>query len=83
MKKRNIYILLMTILPWLTLPLLGAKTFKRFLPGAIFMSIYVTLEGRLAEKKRWWWFLFKGKPNVLGEMPLIFGPFFIGSFWIL
>jgi hypothetical protein len=83
MKKRNLYILLMAILPWFTLPLLGAKTFKRFLPGALFMSLYVTLEGMFAEKKKWWWYLFKGKPNVLGEMPLIFGPFFIGSFWIL
>jgi hypothetical protein len=73
----------MTILPWLTVPFIGLKTLKRFLPGVLFMSLYVTAEGSLAEKKKWWWFRFKIKPNVLGELPLILGMFFVGSFWIL
>ncbi len=73
----------MAILPWLTAPFIGSKAIKRFLPGAIFMCIYVTAEGYLAEKRKWWWFPFTGKPNVLGEMPLILGPFFVGSLWIL
>lgn len=47
------------------------------------MVIYLFFEGRLAEKRKWWWFPFKIKPNVIGELPLILGPFFIGSFWIL
>lgn len=83
MKKLNFYILLLFLLPWLSLPLLGKKTITKFLPGALFMGFYVTLEGMLAEKRKWWWFPFRIKPNVLGELPLIWGPFFIGSFWIL
>ncbi len=47
------------------------------------MCLYVIAEGSVAEKKKWWWFPFNVKPNVLGEMPLIFGPFFIGSLWTL
>lgn len=47
------------------------------------MSLYVTAEGYLAEKRKWWWFPFHVKPNVIMELPLIFGPFFVGSLWIL
>jgi hypothetical protein len=79
----RILLLLLAVLPWLSFPLLGKNTIKKFLPGAIFMGIYVTLEGMIAEKRKWWWFPFRIKPNVLGEFPLIWGPFFVGSFWIL
>lgn len=75
--------LLMTILPWITLPMIGKKTVSRFLPGAIFMAVYVTLEGVLATTRKWWRFHINLKPNVLGEMPLILGPFFVGSLWIM
>jgi len=47
------------------------------------MSVYLVLEGRFAEKKKWWWFPYIIKHNVLAELPLIIGPFFIGSIWIL
>jgi hypothetical protein len=47
------------------------------------MCLYVLAEGRFAEKKKWWWFTTAVKPNVLGEIPLIIGPFFVGSLWIL
>jgi hypothetical protein len=83
MKKTLGFIIIMTLLPWLTVPLLGVNTLKRFLPSSIFMSLYLIAEGRLAEKKKWWWFSFTVKPNVLGEMPLIIGPFLVGSLWIL
>ncbi|WP_246938863.1 hypothetical protein [Bacillus pinisoli] len=83
MKGNKRYVILMILLPWLTVPFLGRNTIKRFVPGASLMSLYVFLEGILAEKRKWWWFSFNVKPNVLAELPLILGPFFIGSFWIL
>lgn len=83
MSKLFKIIFLMTVLPWLTVPLLGTKSFKRFLPSSILMSLYLIVEGRLAERKKWWWFPFTVKPNVLGELPLILGPFLVGSLWIL
>ncbi len=73
----------MAFLPWATTPFLRSNSFKRFFPGAFFMALFVTVEGIIAEKKKWWWFPIKVKPNVLGEMPLIIGPFFVGSLWIL
>jgi hypothetical protein len=83
MKKVYIIMMSMLILPWFSVPLLGYQVFKRYLPSTILMSLYLVMEGRLAEKRKWWWFPFHIKPNVIGELPLIFGPFFIGSIWIL
>lgn len=83
MENKNKYILLMTILPWLSIPFIGLKSFKRFLPGALFTSLYLIIEGIVAEKKKWWWFHHNVKPNALGVLPLIVGPFFVGTLWIL
>jgi hypothetical protein len=82
MKNKNLMILLMALLPWLSTPFLGSKTFKRYLPGSFFMSVYLLAEGTLAVKRKWWRFSSSIKPNVLAELPLIFGPFFVGSLWI-
>ena len=83
MKNMKIFLLIMGILPWLSIPLLGNRAFKRFLPASLFMCLYLILEGWVAQKRKWWWFSTSLKPNVLGEMPLIFGPFIVGSLWIL
>lgn len=82
MKNRKRLIMLMALLPWLSYPFLGRRTVKRFMPGTIFMSVYLLAEGILATRRKWWWFPFSIKPNVFAEIPLIFGPFFIGSLWI-
>ncbi|MBB2479665.1 hypothetical protein H5P36_05640 [Bacillus sp. APMAM] len=83
MKNTYKYIFLMTIIPWLSVPFIGSKTFKRFLPGSLFMCFYLIVEGMIAQKKKWWWFPIGIKPNIVGEFPLIFGPFLVGSIWIL
>ncbi|PMC39082.1 hypothetical protein CJ195_03840 [Bacillus sp. UMB0899] len=83
MRNTKLFMILMTLLPWVSAPLLNIKTFKRFLPSSLFICVYLLAEGYLAEKKKWWWFPMTVKPNVVGELPLIFGPFFVGSLWIL
>ncbi|TXC91008.1 hypothetical protein FS935_08865 [Metabacillus litoralis] len=83
MKNSKVFMILMTLLPWLSIPFLKKKTLIRFLPSVLFMSLILTAEGYFAEKKKWWWFPFHVKPNVIGELPLILGPFIVGSFWIL
>ncbi|MGR3765727.1 hypothetical protein [Rossellomorea sp. NS-SX7] len=82
MKNRTLMITLMALLPWLSIPFLDNKTFRRFLPGTLFMSVYLLAEGTIATKRKWWWFPFHIKPNVAAELPLILGPFFVGSLWI-
>jgi len=73
----------MMVLSWLTIPLLGKKAIKRFLPASILMVIVVWLESRLAKKRKWWWYYVKIHPKLSGGFPLIWGPFLIGSIWIL
>lgn len=83
MKYPKLFLTLIFGLPWLTTPLLGKDTFKRFLPAAVFISLLVELEGRLARKRKWWWIYERIHPKLPGILPLIWGPFLIGSIWIL
>lgn len=79
----KVFLLAMLALPWLTLPLLGKKSVKRFLPASLFICLVVRLESIIAKKRRWWWFYEKIHPRMIGEFPLIWGGFLIGSMWIL
>ncbi|MFB6469497.1 hypothetical protein ACE38V_22450 [Cytobacillus sp. Hz8] len=83
MKYSRILLLALLVVPWLTLPLLGKKTFKRFLPASLFISLVVSLESVIAKKRRWWWFYQRLHPKLSGEFPLIWGSFLIGSMWIM
>ena len=83
MRNNKWLILAIIILPWLTFPFLGRKNIKHFWPGALFMSLFLMVEGFVAQQRKWWWFYQSLKPNVLGLVPLTVGPFFIGSIWIL
>ncbi|MGX6446336.1 hypothetical protein ACWM35_24360 [Neobacillus sp. K501] len=73
----------MLVLSWLTIPLLGKKAIKRYLPASFLMAMIVWLEGKLAKKRKWWWYYVKIHPKLTGGFPLIWGPFLIGSIWIL
>lgn len=79
----KIVFIIMIVVPWLSAPFLGKKTFKRFTPGAVFICIFVLIESLVAHKRLWWLFHKKLFPKVLGELPLILGPFFIGTLWIM
>ncbi|MCU9614521.1 hypothetical protein OEV98_13335 [Caldibacillus lycopersici] len=83
MRPSKLILYAMMILPWLTVPFLGKKTIKRFLPASLFMSSVVWVEGHIARNKRWWFFYEKIVPKAIGEFPLIVGVFLIGTLWIL
>ncbi|MDN3017547.1 hypothetical protein PH210_15215 [Paenibacillus sp. BSR1-1] len=82
MKHNKMLLLVLMILPWLSVPFLGKRTIKRFFPGALFMGAWVTVESILARKRVWWRFTDKLLPGVMGEIPFIVGPFFVGTLWI-
>lgn len=83
MKHNKLFLLALMIVPWFSVQLLGKKAFKRFLPGALFMAVWVMVESILSRKRTWWSFYEKLIPRAMGEIPFIVGPFFIGSLWIL
>lgn len=76
-------LLLMMILPWFTVPLMGKEAFKRFLPAGLFISLIVRIVNFIAKKRKWWWWYQTLHPKISGVFPFIWGPFLIGSMWIL
>lgn len=83
MRKNKMILLVMMILPWLSVPFIGRRAIKRFYPGALFIIVWVAVESIFAKKRVWWRIYEKLIPNVIGEMPFMVGPFFVGSLWIL
>lgn len=75
MKYNKWILLVMMLVPWLSLPMLGKRNFKRYLPGAIFVIVWISVESIVAKRRAWWRFYEKLIPNVMGELPLLFGPF--------
>lgn len=72
----------MLILPWLTLPLLGKDTFKRYLPGALFICSFTKILDIIGQRNKWWTF-YKGIPPLNSMDFLNWGPYFVSSFWVL
>lgn len=83
MNRNKMYLLALMILPWFSLPLLGKNSLKRFFPGALFIFLFVAIESAVANKRSWWRVFERINPKVMGEIPFMGGPFFVGSLWIL
>jgi hypothetical protein len=83
MRYSKLLLVLMMIFSWVSIPLLGKREIKRFLPAGLFITMIVTIEDLIAKKRKWWWWYEKLHPKLSGIVPLLWGPFFIGSMWIL
>jgi hypothetical protein len=83
MKQWKLFLIAMMTVPWLSIPFLGKQSLKRFLPASLIMSLIVVIESYIARKRTWWWVYKNLFPKVIGEIPLIFGPFLVGSLWVL
>ena len=83
MRRNKLLLILMLVISWLSLLSFGKSSFKRFLPVALF-SVFVTrLENSIAHKRAWWWWYEKLHPRLSGSFPFVWGPFMVGSMWIL
>ncbi|NHM30690.1 hypothetical protein [Neobacillus terrae] len=82
MKNQKLFLIALLVVPWLSVPLLGRKAFKRFLPTAIFMCTFTKAIDFYGEKKKWWKFYSGFGPfNSMNFMN--FGPYFATSLWVL
>ena len=82
MKNQKLFLIALLVVPWLTIPLLGRKAFKRFLPTAIFMCTFTKALDFYGEKKNWWKFFSGIRPfNSMNFMN--FGPYLVTSLWVL
>lgn len=72
----------MLVLPFMSLPLIGKKSFKRYMPAGIFIVTVMGVMNFFAAKRRWWLIYEKIHPVVPAIIPFL-GSFFIGSIWIM
>ncbi|WP_187119036.1 hypothetical protein [Bacillus marasmi] len=83
MIKPRTFLLLMTILPWLTLPILGKSCIKRYLPATIFISLISKIIHIIANRMDWWRFHTKINSVISGSTAYIIGPEFLAALWTL
>ncbi|MFY4777350.1 hypothetical protein [Metabacillus sp. RGM 3146] len=82
MKNSKLFLLAILILPWLTVPFLGRKALKKYLPAAIFMATFTKAIDLYGEKKKWWRF-YKGIGPLNSMNFFNFGPYIVTSLWVL
>jgi len=72
----------MVLISWMTVPFIGWKNIKKFLPSSFFVSFILMNLSYIGTKKKWWVFGTRLTPNLNQELPFIIGPFLAGSMWI-
>jgi hypothetical protein len=75
--------LLMVLIPLSSLPFLGIKNIKRFLPSSLLVLLMGSIDVQIGKKRKWWTFYNKPNAYFSNEFPFHIGPFLVGSLWIL
>ncbi|MGS2778587.1 hypothetical protein ACVBAX_14555 [Robertmurraya sp. GLU-23] len=81
MKKKQMFSLIMIVIPWLSVLFMDKKSFLRYLPVASFVNLFISVFSVISNKKRWW----KNKnPFSPGNVDFsyILGPYFVATLWI-
>lgn len=73
----------LVLLTWSTLPFLGLRNIKRFLPATLLIVLFEGVNGIIGKRRKWWFFYNKPKSHLFGEFPFYIGPFLVSSMWIL
>lgn len=68
---------------WLTIPLLGRRIIKRFLPASILAVLICSLDAQIGKQRRWWSFYNKPQSFIQNEFPFLIGPMLGMSLWTL
>ena len=79
--KKKTFSLAMIIIPWLTVPFMGKKSFLRFLPVASFINLFLSLFSLTANKKKWWVNKNPLSPGSV-DFSYILGPYYVATLWI-
>ncbi|ULT59297.1 hypothetical protein L1999_12535 [Neobacillus drentensis] len=83
LKNQRLINITMILLSCLPIPFIGRRSLKRFLPAAIFIIIFEVLNVHIARKRKWWVTYKKSNSFLRFEFPMIVGPFFVSTLWIL
>ncbi|HZG70669.1 MAG TPA: hypothetical protein VEY51_03955 [Chondromyces sp.] len=82
-KSQWLFRIATVLLPWLSVPLLGVRNVKRFLPASILVWIMGIIDVQIGKKRRWWTFYYRPSSYLFNEFMYHVGPFLVGSMWIL
>jgi hypothetical protein len=72
----------MVLITWSTLPFLGLRNIKRFLPATLLIVLFEIINAIIGKRRKWWVFYNKPKSHLFGEFPFHIGPFFVTALWI-
>ncbi|MDN3018946.1 hypothetical protein PH210_22500 [Paenibacillus sp. BSR1-1] len=75
--------IVMILLSWLTMPLLGWRTIRSFLPASILSIVICSLDAQIGKKRKWWSFYNKPQSFIQNEFPFLIGPMLAMSLWTL
>lgn len=79
--KKKTFSLAMIIIPWLTVPFMGKKSFLRFLPVASFINLFLSVFSLTANKKKWWVNKNPLSPGFV-DFSYILGPYYVATLWV-
>ncbi|WP_235822705.1 hypothetical protein [Cytobacillus massiliigabonensis] len=79
MSKKNQMLLniSMIIVSWLTIPLLGSKTIKRYFPATILSILLCSLDLQIGKRRKWWTFYNNPHSSIRNEIPFLIGPMLV------
>jgi hypothetical protein len=83
LKNQWIFNIAMVLLSWLTLPLVGKRSLRRFFPATLFTILLTCFDIQIGKKRRWWSFYNKPKSTVSNELPFLIGPMLVMSLFSL
>lgn len=70
------------VIPWLSTPLMGKKSFVRFLPVATFVGYVFSFLSEIADRNKWWKVKNALFPKYRLDFSYLLGLFFIVTIWI-
>jgi hypothetical protein len=83
LNAKSLILLLPTVIPWITAPLIRKSEWKRFSPVVVFITIVISVESYFAHKHKWWIFPKGTILYYLKDASYMAGPFFVGTLWVL
>ncbi|WP_335871997.1 hypothetical protein [Bacillus sp. 2205SS5-2] len=82
MNSKKLLSLSILLIPWFTVPLIGRKTFTRYLPATTFVNLIISLVSVIAEKKKLW----RVKNPIFAytavDFSFLLGLYFITTIWV-
>lgn len=82
-KRHLVFNLSIILIPWLSLLLIGKRSFKRYSFAGIFIVIFEIVNHLYGHKRNWWKFYDKRKAFFKDELPFSVGPYMPFSMWLL